>query len=80
MSKGVRAINQTKRVKGTTGVQTLGLARRTITDTVSLSTTHHHNMEAQEGNDGLGMDQTRGTEIVKTAIREDMGPAWNHTG
>ena len=81
-SKGVGVISQAQRVKVvTTGVVLVQtLASGSTVHTVSLHCSHEDDLGDDNGNDGLGMDQSRVAKVVKSSFSENLGtslePNW----
>ena len=74
LSEGVRIVGKTKRVKVTTRVKGVqALSGWSTVGSVGLGESHEDDLEAQDGEDALGVDQGWVSEVVEAAVCEDEG-------
>ena len=75
LGEGIRVVSQTQGVEGTSrveGVESLD-TRGLSGGTESLGLSHQDNLAGGGGDDGLGVDQGRVSEVVESVISEDRG-------
>merc|ERR1719235_180821 len=74
LGEGVGVVSQAKGVEGVSGVELVKtLAGGAAVHPVGLGEAHEDNLAGEDGNDGLGVDQGRVSEVVKSALGEDEG-------
>ncbi len=74
LGEGIRVVSESQGVEGLTGVQGIqSLSGRSSVDTVSLDESHEQDLGEGHGNNGLGVDEGRVSEVVETVISEDGG-------
>ena len=75
LGEGVGVVGQAEGVEGLTGVEGVeALTGGPTVHAVTLDGPHEEHLEDGDGDDGLGVDERLGAQVVETTLLEDLGP------